>query len=68
MRRNDKPLILLAATVKDPRFRDVAEKFTLFPVSMMSREFTKYTNGLWDVMTKRLQDSDLIKEPATQPR
>jgi tripartite-type tricarboxylate transporter receptor subunit TctC len=57
-----------AVAVEDPRFRDVAEKFTLIPVSMRSKEFTKYINELWGVMTKRLQDAELIEEPATQPR
>ncbi|MFH1490946.1 MAG: hypothetical protein ABII06_18735 [Pseudomonadota bacterium] len=54
--------------VKDPKFKDVAYKFTLTPVSMKSKEFTEYTNNLWGVMTKRLQEAGLIKEPATQPR
>jgi tripartite-type tricarboxylate transporter receptor subunit TctC len=57
-----------AEAVKDPKFKDVAYKFTLTPVSMKSKEFTEYTNNLWGVMTKRLQDAGLIKEPATQPK
>jgi len=57
-----------AVAVQDQKFKDVAYKFTLTPVSMKSKEFTEYTNNLWGVMTQRLQEADIIKEPATQPR
>jgi tripartite-type tricarboxylate transporter receptor subunit TctC len=57
-----------AVAVHDPKFKDVAYKFTLTPVSMKSKELTEYTNNLWGVMTKRLQEADLVKEPATQPK
>lgn len=57
-----------AIAVQDQKFKDVAYKFTLTPVSMKSKELTEYTNNLWGIMTKRLQETDLIKEPATQPR
>ena len=54
--------------VDDPKFQDVCYRFTLTPVKMRSKEFTDYTNNLWGVMTKRLQEANLIKEPATKPR
>jgi len=57
-----------AVAVDDPKFKDVAYKFTLTPVKMKSKEFTQYTNNLWDVMTERLTKAGLIKEPATEPR
>ena len=57
-----------AVAVQDAKFKDVAYRYTLTPVSMKSKEFTEYTNNLWGVMTKRLQNAGLIKEPATQPR
>jgi len=57
-----------AVAVQDAKFKDLAYRYTLTPVSMKSKEFTEYTNNLWGVMTKRLQEAGLIKEPATQPR
>ena len=54
--------------VDNPKFQDVCYRFTLTPVKMRSKQYTMYVNELWDVMTERLQSSDLIKEPATSPR
>lgn len=57
-----------AEAAQDKKFLDVADKFTLTPISMKSKEITEYVNGLWGTMTKRLQEAELIKEPATQPK